>query len=200
MSTRRDQTAHEYAVLCRNLFAISGISADAVQAAVICSVVPPLNDSFVHLAKEFFRVNPLFVEADQQNLMKVLYRPPSDVGADRIVNAIAARELFGAPLVVVDFGTATTFDVISSQGEYVGGLIAPGIGISAEALFVRAAKLPRIEIKRPEAAFDVRFATTSNDLVVLLKRVLHIEILRSVPEAPQGTFAHCQGQASRDCH
>ncbi|MFQ5928369.1 MAG: type III pantothenate kinase [Acidobacteriota bacterium] len=147
--TRRDQTFDEYAVLCRNLFELQGLSHREVKGIAICSVVPPLNEAFELLAKKCFGLNPLFIESAKQDLMPVHYNPPSDVGADRIVSAVAAFEMVGGPAIVVDFGTATTFDAISEKGEYLGGIIAPGIGISAEALFQRAAKLPRIEIKKP---------------------------------------------------
>jgi type III pantothenate kinase len=121
-----------------------------VEAVVICSVVPPLNDCFSELSRNALGVEPCFVEPEEQSLMPIRYFQPADVGADRIVNAIAVRELYGVPAIIVDFGTATTFDAVSPEGEYLGGIIAPGIGISSEALFSRAAKLPRIEIKRPE--------------------------------------------------
>jgi type III pantothenate kinase len=150
VATRRDQTADEYAVLCRNLFRLDQVSADRVDAVVISSVVPPLNEAFARLAADFFGVEARFIEPERQTLMPVLYHHPEDVGADRIVNAIAARELYGTPAIIVDFGTATTFDAVSAAGEYLGGAIAPGIGISAEALFMRAARLPRVEIRRPE--------------------------------------------------
>lgn len=149
VSTRREQTSHEYAVLCRNLFSLADLEAGKIEASVISSVVPPLNDAFDTLCREFFHVEPFFVEPEHQSLMPILYDHPSDVGADRLINALATRELFGAPAIIVDFGTATTFDAVSAEGAYVGGNIAPGIGISSEALFQRAAKLPRIEIKRP---------------------------------------------------
>lgn len=152
VSTRREQTTHEYAVLCRNLFSLSQVPVERMEAAVISSVVPPLNDAFEHLAREFFMVRAHFVDPERQDLMPIRYHRPADVGADRIVNAIAARELHGRPAIIVDFGTATTFDAVSDQGEYLGGTIAPGIGISAEALFQRAARLPRIELRKPEKA------------------------------------------------
>lgn len=152
VSTRRDQTADEYAVLCRSLFGIADISFSSVEAVILCSVVPPLNDCFSSLARQYFGVDPIFVEAVEQDLMPILYNPPSDVGADRIVDAIAAYRLYGGPAIVVDFGTATTFDAVSVEGEYSGGIIAPGIGVSSEALFRQAAKLPRIEIKKPAEA------------------------------------------------
>ncbi|TDI08893.1 MAG: type III pantothenate kinase, partial [Acidobacteria bacterium] len=148
--TRRNQTFDEYAVLFRNLFELEGISSEDIEGMVISSVVPPLNKTFESLAKQYFSLDPLFIEATRQNLVPIpTYKPPADVGADRIVNAMAAFDLIGGPSIVVDFGTATTFDAISGTGEYLGGVIAPGISISAEALFSRASKLPRIEIRKP---------------------------------------------------
>ncbi len=148
--TRRDQTFDEYAVLFRNLFELEGISSKDIEGMVISSVVPPLNKTFESLGKRYFSLEPLFIEPTRQDLVPIpLYKPPADVGADRIVNAVAAFDLIGGPSIVVDFGTATTFDAISGKGEYLGGVIAPGIGISAEALFSRASKLPRIEIRKP---------------------------------------------------
>ncbi len=150
VATRKHQSADEYAVLYRNLFQLEGLSAQQVKGIAICSVVPPLNEVFSSLASRHFSVKPLFVEPEGQDLMPIRYHPPSDVGADRIVSAVAAFELVGGPAIVVDFGTATTFDAISKEGEYLGGIIAPGIGISADALFCHASKLPRIDIKKPE--------------------------------------------------
>ena len=148
--TRRNQTFDEYAVLFRNLFELEGISSEDIEGMVISSVVPPLNKTFESLGKQYFSLDPLFIEATRQNLVPIpTYKPPADVGADRIVNAMAAFDLIGGPSIVVDFGTATTFDAISGTGEYLGGVIAPGISISAEALFSRASKLPRIEIRKP---------------------------------------------------
>ncbi len=148
--TRRNQTFDEYAVLFRNLFELEGIASKDIEGMVISSVVPPLNETFESLARQYFSLEPLFIEATRQDLVPIpTYKPPADLGADRIVNAMAAFDLIGGPSIVVDFGTATTFDAISGKGEYLGGVIAPGISISAEALFSRASKLPRIEIRKP---------------------------------------------------
>jgi type III pantothenate kinase len=149
VSTRRDQTVDEYFILLKNLLERDAIRRKEVLAAVISSVVPPLNDCFETLCNQYFEIEPLFIEPETQSLIPVRYHHPSDVGADRIVNAVAARDMFGIPAIVVDFGTATTFDAVSKAGEYVGGIIAPGIGISAEALFNKAARLPRIDIRKP---------------------------------------------------
>ena len=148
-ATRKQTTSDEYAVLIDHFFAQADLESHRVRAITISSVVPPLNECFARVATEFFGLQPLFVDPLQQDLMPIRYQPAADVGADRIVNALAAFRSFGGPTVVVDFGTATTFDAVSRQGEYRGGIIAPGISISAEALFARAAKLPRIEVKRP---------------------------------------------------
>jgi type III pantothenate kinase len=156
VSTSKERTVDEYAVLCHNLFDLYGMTLDEIQSVVVSSVVPPLNDRLERLSRKYFHVEPLFVDPERQKIMPVLYEPASDVGADRIVNAIASVEMVGAPVIVVDFGTATTFDAISAAGEYLGGVIVPGIGISAEALFVRAAKLPRIEIKAPSHVIGKR--------------------------------------------
>ncbi len=147
--TRREQTADEYAVLFRNLFAMENLTFSEIGGIAVCSVVPPVNEAFQRLADRHFKLSPFFVEPEKQRLVSVRYRPVADVGADRIVTALAAYRMFGGPAIVVDFGTATTFDAISEAGEYLGGVIAPGIGISAEALFQRAAKLPRVDIRKP---------------------------------------------------
>ena len=150
LTTERQRTTDEYGILCRNLFELSGVKWDAITAIAIASVVPPLNYTLRRMASVYFHVEPLFIEPAKNSGMPVRYDPPSDVGADRIVNGVAAFERYGGPCVVVDFGTATTFDAISRDGEYLGGVICPGVQVSAEALFARAARLPRVEISRPE--------------------------------------------------
>ena len=150
LTTQRDRTADEYGILCRNLFSLWNLDRSHIRAIVVASVVPPLNPLIREMSKEYFGLVPFFVDAAEQSLIPVRYRPVTDVGADRIVNAVAAVDLYGKPAIVIDLGTATTFDVISGAGEYVGGVIAPGLGISAEALFTRAARLPRVEVRRPE--------------------------------------------------
>jgi len=136
-------------VLTRNLFALAGLDFKSINAIAIASVVPPLNFTLKRMAEDYFHLTPLFVDHATDTGVPILYQPASDVGADRIVDAVAAIKKYGAPCIVVDFGTATTFDAINSKGEYLGGVITPGITISADALFERAAKLPRVEIKRP---------------------------------------------------
>lgn len=150
LTTQRERTVDEYGILCRNLLSLARIDVSKIRAISIASVVPPLNSVLLRMCTQYFKMEPLFIGPEMDVGMPILYNPPHDVGADRIVNGVAAYEKFGGPVVVADFGTATTFDTISKKGEYLGGVIAPGITISAEALFQRTAKLPRVEIKRPE--------------------------------------------------
>src|ERR1700730_6509837 len=149
LTTARARTVDEYGVHARNLFALAGLDFKAIDAVAIASVVPPLNYTLKRMSEVYFQLTPLFVDHATDTGLPILYEPPSDVGADRIVDAVAAIRKYGAPCVVVDFGTATTFDAINSKGEYLGGVITPGITISSDALFERAAKLPRVEIRRP---------------------------------------------------
>jgi type III pantothenate kinase len=149
LTTAREQTVDEYGVLTRNLFSLAGLDRDAITGVIVSSVVPPVNRTLVEMARIYLGKKALFVEPGVKTGMAVLVDNPLEVGADRIVNGVAAFQEYGGPCAVVDFGTAITFDVISVRGEYLGGVIAPGIGISSEALFARAAKLPRVEIKDP---------------------------------------------------
>ncbi|ACV61199.1 putative transcriptional acitvator, Baf family [Desulfofarcimen acetoxidans DSM 771] len=152
ISTDRGCTADEYGILVRSLFASCSIPTGEVRAMVISSVVPPLMSTLEEMSKKYFKVAPLFVGPGVKTGIAIKYDNPKEVGADRIVNAVAGYELYRGPLVIVDFGTATTFCAVSEKGEYLGGAIAPGIGISAEALFSRAAKLSRVDIVKPELA------------------------------------------------
>lgn len=149
LTTERARTGDEWGVLARNLFALTELDFKSIDAIAIASVVPPLNFTLKRMAEIYFHLTPLFVDHTIDTGVRILYQPAADVGADRIVDAVAAIRKYGAPCIVVDFGTATTFDAINSNREYVGGVITPGITISADALFDRAAKLPRVEIKRP---------------------------------------------------
>jgi type III pantothenate kinase len=139
----------EYGVIFRNLFSMENLEVSGVNGIVISSVVPPLDSVLRQVCERYFQTKPLFIEPGVKTGMPVLYENPAEVGADRIVNAVAAFEKYGGPCVIVDFGTATTFDCISKKGEYMGGVICPGIGISADALFQRTARLPRVEIRKP---------------------------------------------------
>jgi type III pantothenate kinase len=150
--TERERTSDEYALTLLSLLNSVGIETQEIKSVIISSVVPPLTPVFQNLCQKLFRLKPLVVGPGLKTGMSILYENPSEVGADRVVVAVAAFEKYGGPCVVVDFGTATTFDAISSQGEYLGGAIAPGIQISAEALFLKTAKLPQIEIKKPKKA------------------------------------------------
>jgi type III pantothenate kinase len=148
LSTQKERTVDEYGILLRNLFALAKIDANKIRRVIVASVVPPLDPILYEMVSSYFSVTPVFVTHENAGI-PILYDKPSEVGADRIVNAVAVVHKYGKPAIVVDFGTATTFDAISPSGEYRGGVIAPGIVISAEALYEHAAKLPRIEIQKP---------------------------------------------------
>lgn len=143
------RTVDEYGVIFRNLFSMENLEVSGVHGIVISSVVPPLDSVLRQVCERYFKTKPLFIEPGVKTGMPVLYENPAEVGADRVVNAVAAFEKYGGPCVIVDFGTATTFDCVSKKGEYMGGVICPGIGISADALFQRTARLPRVEIRKP---------------------------------------------------
>lgn len=149
VETSRGRTADEYAVVLRQLLSMRNIAASDVTAAIIASVVPAITEPMLDLVRRGFGFEAMVVGPGIKTGMSILYENPREVGADRIVNAVAAFERFKSSLIVVDFGTATTFDCVTAKGEYMGGVIAPGIQISADALFTRAAKLPRVEIARP---------------------------------------------------
>src|SRR5262245_47503008 len=149
LTTAREQTVDEYGVLTRNLFTLAGLDRDAITGVIISSVVPPVNWTLAEMSRVYFGKKALFVEMGVKTGMAVLVDNPAEVGADRIVNGVAAFHKYGGPCIVVDFGTAITFDAISAKGEYLGGVIAPGLGVSSEALVARAAKTPRVEIKDP---------------------------------------------------
>jgi type III pantothenate kinase len=150
VATVATQTVDEYGVLFRNLFAMEKIEVQGIGGIVISSVVPPLDSTLRQVCERYFNTKPLFIEPGVKTGMPVLYDNPAEVGADRIVNSVAAFEKFGGPCVVVDFGTATTFDCVSAKGEYQGGVISPGVGISADALFEKTARLPRVDIRKPD--------------------------------------------------
>lgn len=149
LTTARAQTVDEYGVLARNLFSLAGLNQEAITGVIVSSVVPPLNWTLGEMARLYFGKKALFVEPGVKTGLSVHVDNPMEVGADRIVNGVAAFHKYGGPCIVVDFGTAITFDVISARCEFLGGVIAPGIGIASEALFARTARLPRVEIKDP---------------------------------------------------
>jgi len=150
--SEREKTSDEYGLTLLNLLAVSGLEASGINSAILSSVVPPLTPVFQELTRNLFRVKALVVGPGLKTGMSILYESPLEVGADRVVSAVAAYAKYGGPCIVVDFGTATTFDAVSSAGEYLGGAIAPGIEIAAEALYRKTAKLPRIEIRKPHKA------------------------------------------------
>jgi len=150
LPTREDSTEDELGMVVKNLLHNSRLGLKDIDAIAISSVVPPLMYSLERMSTKYFNVDPLVIGPGIKTGLNILTDNPREVGADRIVNAVAAYHLYGGPLIIVDFGTATTFCAISEDGDYLGGVIAPGIGISIEALFEKAAKLPRVEIVRPE--------------------------------------------------
>src|SRR5262250_1544713 len=149
VTTVATQTVDEYGVLFRNLFSMDKIEVKGIHGIVISSVVPPLDSTLRQVCERYFNTKPLFIEPGVKTGMPVLYENPAEVGADRIVNGVAAFEKYGGPCIIVDFGTATTFDCVTAKGEYQGGVICPGIGISADALFSRTARLQRVDIRQP---------------------------------------------------
>jgi type III pantothenate kinase len=149
LTTARDQTVDEYGILTRDLFTLAGLEAHELEGVIISSVVPPLNGTLAGMAERYFKKKAMFLEPGIKTGMPVIVDNPSEVGADRIANGVAAIEKYGAPCIVVDFGTAINFDVFSARGEYIGGTLVPGIGIASDALFSRAARLFRVEIKDP---------------------------------------------------
>lgn len=150
LSTNRSSTVDEYGVLIRNLFQLAGVRAEQIKGVILSCVVPPIMNTLEQLFVKYVGKEALVVGPGIKTGLNIRYENPREVGADRIVNAVAGIEQYGTPLVIVDFGTATTFDYIDASGSYLGGAIVPGIGISAEALYQRAAKLPRIELTKPK--------------------------------------------------
>lgn len=150
LSTERNRTIDEYGILFRNLFTLAKMDSEKINGIAISSVVPPLHFTLTKMSEIYFGLTPYFIDNTSDTGMPIRYHPVTDVGADRIVNSVAAIQRYGAPCIIVDFGTATTFDAVSKNSEYLGGVITPGLSISAEALFQRAARLSRVEIRRPD--------------------------------------------------
>lgn len=150
VSTNRLRTTDEYGVLIRNLFYLNGVNSDEIDAIIISSVVPPVMPTLERMCQRYFGLTPLIIGPGVKTGMDIKYDNPREVGADRIVNAVAAYEKFGGPVIIIDFGTATTFCAVDKKGTYLGGAICPGIGISTDALVQRTAKLPRIEVVRTD--------------------------------------------------
>lgn len=151
VSTDKSKTTDEYGILFHDLFRLANIGFADIKGIIISSVVPTLTGVLEKLARQYFQLTPYVVGPGIKTGMPIHYDNPKEVGADRIVNAIAAYEKYRTPLIIVDFGTATTFDYVNKKGEYCGGAIAPGLMISMEALFQKASKLPRVEITRPNS-------------------------------------------------
>lgn len=166
VSTIRNRTEDEYGIILKNLFVYNDILDINITGVIISSVVPPVMPALQKMAKKYFGVDPIVVGPGIKTSIPIKTENPKEVGADRIVNAVATIHKYGAPAIVVDYGTATTFCVINSKGEYLGGCITPGIGISTEALFERAAKLPRIELAKPEGIIGKNTVTSMQSGIV----------------------------------
>jgi type III pantothenate kinase len=149
VGTNTQITPDEYAMIFKDLFGFAGIEFAQIQGVIISTVVPPLLPVMAEMSRKYFKIEPMVVTHELKTGIAILTDNPKEVGADRIVNAAAAYKLYGGPIIVVDFGTATTFCAITKKGEYLGGAICPGMKISAEALFKRASKLPRVELVKP---------------------------------------------------
>jgi type III pantothenate kinase len=160
ISTKRERTADEYGIMLKDLFAIAKIDMSLVNDTVISTVVPPLTSILERACQKYLHHTPLIVGPGIKTGLPINYENPREVGADRIVNAVAGLELYGSPLIIIDFGTATTYCAINAKGEYLGGAIAPGVGISMEALFMRAAKLPRVELIKPASVIGKNTITS----------------------------------------
>lgn len=150
LGTDKERTADEFGSFFMGFFNNEKIDVGKIEAVIIASVVPPIMYSLEHAIRKYIKMEPILVGPGIKTGINIKYENPRELGADRIVNAVAAYEIYGGPLIVVDFGTATTFNAINSKGEFLGGVICPGLKISAEALFQRTAKLPRIELSKPE--------------------------------------------------
>ena len=150
LRTIREQTADEWGVLMRNLFELASLDLSRVDGIIIASVVPPIDSTLAAMARQYFRTDPMFITPETDLGIKVLYDNPREVGADRVINGVAAFRRYGGPCVVVDLGTTINFDVVSAHAEYLGGMICPGIGMSVSGLFARTARLPMVDFREPD--------------------------------------------------
>ena len=166
MATSIHHMADEYAALLLNLLRHQGLDISDIKEVALCSVVPPLIATFDKLFQRYFHVSPLVVGAGVKTGVRIRMDNPREVGADRIVNAAAAHHLYGGPIIITDLGTATTFDTVSKEGDYLGGAIAPGINIAAESLFTQAAMLPRVELTHPKHAIGTNTITAMQSGIV----------------------------------
>ncbi len=180
--TERDRTSDEYGILFRNLFFSRSISLAEIEAIAVSCVVPPMLNTLLEVSKKYFGQDPLVVEFGVRTGMPIVLDNPMEVGADRIVNAVAAYHKYKRSMIVVDFGTATTFDYISPKGEYMGGAIAPGLGIASEALFLRASKLPRVELVKPKKAVGTNTVHSMQSGIIFGYIGLVDEIVRRMKE------------------
>ncbi|MDO5754616.1 MAG: type III pantothenate kinase [Tissierellia bacterium] len=151
ISTDKHKTSDEYGLVFQQIFTFAGIAPEEIKETIICSVVPNLMSTFVRACERYLKVHPFIVDTNMKMNIKNKYHNPKEVGADRLVNAVAAVEKYGGPIIIVDIGTAITFDYINRENEYLGGAIFPGIGISSEALFLKTAKLPKVELELPQS-------------------------------------------------
>ena len=159
IATRLNREVDEYAIVLLGLFVHQRLTVPQITGAVMCSVVPPFTPISQEMCRKYFHVSPLVVEAGVKTGIRLCVDNPKELGADRVVNAVAAHHFYGGPAIVIDFGTATTFDVVSETGDYLGGAIAPGIGIAAEALFTRTAMLPRVDLLPPKQVIGTNTIT-----------------------------------------
>jgi len=166
VATDIDKTADEYTVLLLNLLPMEGLNLSDIDHVSIACVVPPLLTIFEELSQRYFKISPLIVGPGVKTGVRICTDNPREVGADRVANAAAAHHLYSGPMILIDFGTATTLDVLSKEGDYLGGAIAPGILIAAEALFERASKLPRVELVPPEHAIGKNTVTTMQSGII----------------------------------
>ncbi|MBQ2114938.1 MAG: type III pantothenate kinase [Selenomonadales bacterium] len=182
ISTDRQRTGDEYGMLINNLFNFHQLRLEDIEAIIISSVVPSLIVPFSKMCERYFHIKPLVVGPGTKTGICIKYENPREVGADRIVNAVAAYHKYGGPLIIIDFGTATTFCALTEKGDYLGGAIAPGIGISSEALFQRTSKLPRIELKRPKSVICRNTVTSMQSGIIYGAAGQIDEIVRRMKE------------------
>ena len=167
VSTDARRSSDEYGLMIRDLLALNGVERSTITDVCMCSVVPPLTGIFEEVSETYFHINPLSITAGVKTGLQISYDNPRDVGADRIVDAVAAINLYGKPVIIVDFGTATVFDAISKDGIYLGGAIAPGINVAAEALFLNTSQLRRVELVAPKSAIGQNTSTALQAGLVL---------------------------------
>ena len=182
IATHLHKTSDEYGILFTDLLNSGKVTPSKIKGAILSSVVPPLTPIFQEMTEKYFLLKAMVVTHDLKTGLKIRYDHPKEVGADRIVNAVAAYHFFGGPVIIVDFGTATTFCVVSEKGEYLGGAIAPGLMISADALFSRAAKLPRVELVKPKSVIGKDTVTSMQSGMIFGYVGLVNEIVRRIQE------------------